>query len=130
MAKRGRPKGTTYSPGIADAIWIVVEIKRDGQRHPVNRAADLVAKEIGKRYRSLSGERIRHLHAEVEKRRAADPQFEASTSEALAEIRRQVAEITNAGRQCDVLPLKMVGTQGDTYAVAILRKGVRTNLVK
>jgi hypothetical protein len=130
MAPRGRPKGTKYSPGIADAMWVVVEIKRDSGRHPVNRAAALVAKDIGKRYPTLSGERIRHLHAEVEKRREADPQFEASTSEALAEIRRQVAEITASGRQCDVLPLKLPGTKGDTYAVAILRKALPTNLVK
>ena len=127
---RGRPKGTKYAPGIADAIWVVVEIKRDGGRHPVNRASALVAKDIDKRYHSLSTERIRHLHAEVEKRRLADPQFEKDTSAFLAHIREQISEHSKAGRQCDVLPLKIAGAKGDTYAVAVLRKALPTNLVK
>src|SRR5262249_1989757 len=130
MMPRGRPKGTKNPPGIADAMWVVVEIKRDGGRHPVNRAAALVAKDIGKRYPTLSGERIRHLHKEVKKRRASDPEFEKETSAALAHVREQLSILTKDGRQCHVLPLKMPGAKGDTYAVAVLRKALPTNLVK
>jgi hypothetical protein len=64
-------------------MWLVIELKRDGGKHNVKRAADLVAKDIGKHFPAHSADRLRHLHGSVEKRRASDPDFEKQTTEAL-----------------------------------------------
>ena len=126
---RGRPKGTKYPNGIGNAIWQTVEIKRADGRHHVNRASELVAKDIAKHLPTwkMSGERIRHIYAAVEKRRASEPEFEKWTSENLGETRKGLEAL--ATRKFVLLPYKLKG-QGDSYILITLSKKPSLNLVK
>lgn len=130
MMPRGRPKGTKYPNGIGNAIWQAVQIKRADGRHHVNRASELVAKDIAKHLPTwkMSGERIRHIYAAVEKRRASEPEFEKWTSENLGETRKGLEAL--ATRKFVLLPYKLKALQGDAYILITLSKKPSLNLVK
>jgi len=118
---RGRPKGTTHPKGIAKTVWQCVIIKCDNGRHPVNRASGLVAKDIAKLFPewNLSGERVRHLYMEVEKRRTCDPKFAALSPKMLSATQD---ELTHLSGQHVVVPARMKGMKdltGETGRVVV-----------
>jgi hypothetical protein len=123
---RGRPKGTKYLPIGATAVWLAIELKRKGGS--VSRAANLVAKDVKTYYsreQTLSAERLRHLHAQVEKRKLSDTEFNKLTSHALADQRKQLSAIAASGQPCLVLPRYTEPHEhdtcksGDTFMICI-----------
>jgi hypothetical protein len=124
---RGRPKGTTHPKGIAKTVWQCVIIKCDNGRHPVNRASGLVAKDIAKLFPewNLSGERVRHLYMEVEKRRTCDPKFAALSSMMLSTMQDELTRLTG---QRVVVPAPMKGMKdltGESYGLVVVPKHTR-----
>jgi hypothetical protein len=119
---RGRPIGTKYPTGIANVIWLAVELERGGKPRWVNKASIAVAKVIAKKVIGwrMSRERIRHLHCEVENRRERDPHFAACCDAWLEETRAIYVPLRRRGLVPVLVPLKMRGLYGDRYAYAIL----------
>jgi hypothetical protein len=72
-------------------VWVLVELMRDrrrgGERYRVREASRRLAEKIKKEI-VTSGERLRHLHMDAEKRRAIDPYFATYADQELARVRQ------------------------------------------
>jgi hypothetical protein len=112
LSNKGSPGRRKHLPGNAISLWLAVELKRAFKGHKIKPASDFVAANVRKRCPGviITGERIRKLHREVEKRRAEDSNFAIFTSNLLAKCRGSIAKLGT--KDFVVVPLRLVETKG------------------